>query len=144
MFLNSFSFTKKITTFFLEFLSKSNPNEDFGFLKSRKYAFGGSLIRMSKNSILIFLTSINIRNPYHKFFYNKIKHGGIKLNLQKGSICQRLQSALPYRIRWPGKVIFLFYQSVYVGSKGKQLYAIKIYGYGITKEEGFKREVEFL
>lgn len=39
---------------------------------------------------------------------------------------------------------FFFYPSVYLGSKDKKLYAIKIYGYGISKEEGFKREVEFL
>lgn len=66
--------------------------------------------------------------------------------LQKRSIRQWLRFTLSSRWRWPSKVIYSSYLSVYLGSKRKekQLYAIKVYGYGITKEEGFKREVEFL
>lgn len=36
------------------------------------------------------------------------------------------------------------YPSVYLGSKEKELYAIKVYFPGPSKETSFKREVDFL
>ena len=68
----------------------------------------------------------------YKFFYN--------LHVKKRlPIRQRLQAPLPSRVRWTSQVLFPFIFSVYLGSKANKLYAVKVYGLGLNKEEGFKR-----
>ncbi len=100
------------------------------------YLIGGTLIRILKilNSGLgVYLSRFN----KYKFFYNKTCNNKIKTTLTANTSTTISFISFWEKVDKQSNLLILF--SVYLGSKGKNLYALKIYFAGMNKDEAFKR-----